>query len=259
MSASFFRRPRLPARVTRCGQLPAALTVSGEVQQSRRSEVAVRCPASFEMRWSCSPAPRRRLPRFTPPPQPRARLGPGSPHGGRQAQSERDLAGAEHRQLGHRGAHRPSGAGDAPGAGRARAGQGSGRARRGRRRAVGRRAWSSAATIPYLPEALQEEENQANWLTRDPEIKCYLPGVPRATYMPFPFQIFQSDSGVLHRLRVRRRGAQRLPEGSGTAAGRHVDGPVGRPLGGRHVRRRRPTASTTRAGSIAPATTTAKR
>ena len=48
--------------------------------------------------------------------------------------------------------------------------------------------------IPYRPEALkQKQENQENWLTRDPEIKCYLPGVPRATYMPYPFQIFQSD------------------------------------------------------------------
>ncbi len=49
--------------------------------------------------------------------------------------------------------------------------------------------------IPYKPEALaKKKENQENWLTRDPEIKCYLPGVPRATYMPFPFQIFQSNS-----------------------------------------------------------------
>lgn len=49
--------------------------------------------------------------------------------------------------------------------------------------------------IPYLPEARKKkDENQANWLTRDPEIKCYLPGVPRATYMPFPFQIFQSQA-----------------------------------------------------------------
>ena len=48
--------------------------------------------------------------------------------------------------------------------------------------------------IPYRPEALAErEENRANWLDRDPEIRCYLPGVPRATYMQFPFQIFQSD------------------------------------------------------------------
>ena len=49
--------------------------------------------------------------------------------------------------------------------------------------------------IPYTPEARKKkEENQAKWLERDPEIKCYLPGVPRATYMPFPFQIFQSQS-----------------------------------------------------------------
>jgi hypothetical protein len=49
--------------------------------------------------------------------------------------------------------------------------------------------------LPYLPEALaQKKKNQEGWLTLDPEIKCYLPGVPRATYMPFPFQIFQSDS-----------------------------------------------------------------
>jgi hypothetical protein len=48
--------------------------------------------------------------------------------------------------------------------------------------------------LPYKPEALKKkQENQDNWLARDPEIKCYLPGVPRATYMPFPFQIVQSD------------------------------------------------------------------
>jgi hypothetical protein len=49
--------------------------------------------------------------------------------------------------------------------------------------------------LPYRPEALvKKRENQENWLTRDPEIKCYLPGVPRATYMPYPFQIFQNAS-----------------------------------------------------------------
>jgi hypothetical protein len=47
--------------------------------------------------------------------------------------------------------------------------------------------------IPYKPEALaRREQNAASWLTADPEIKCFLPGVPRATYMPYPFQIFQS-------------------------------------------------------------------
>jgi hypothetical protein len=49
--------------------------------------------------------------------------------------------------------------------------------------------------IPYKPDALkQKKENQENWLNRDPEIKCYLPGVPRATYIPQPFQILQSAS-----------------------------------------------------------------
>jgi hypothetical protein len=52
--------------------------------------------------------------------------------------------------------------------------------------------------IPYQPAALkQKQENQANWLTRDPEIKCYMPGIPRATYMPYPFQIVQSTATVL--------------------------------------------------------------
>src|SRR5947208_12799717 len=44
--------------------------------------------------------------------------------------------------------------------------------------------------IPYQPSALaKKKENQEHWLTADPEIKCYLPGVPRATYRPYPLQI----------------------------------------------------------------------
>lgn len=51
--------------------------------------------------------------------------------------------------------------------------------------------------IPYKSEALaKKQENQKNWLDRDPEVKCYLPGVPRATYMPYPFQIFQGKDSV---------------------------------------------------------------
>ena len=29
-------------------------------------------------------------------------------------------------------------------------------------------------------------------MTADPEAKCYLPGVPRMTYMPYPLQVFQT-------------------------------------------------------------------
>ena len=51
--------------------------------------------------------------------------------------------------------------------------------------------------IPYKPEALaKKKENQDNWATMDPEVKCYLPGVPRATYMPYPFQILQSQKAI---------------------------------------------------------------
>jgi hypothetical protein len=52
--------------------------------------------------------------------------------------------------------------------------------------------------IPYKPDALaKRKDNEAHWLARDPEIKCDLPGVPRATYMPYPFQISQSEKAIL--------------------------------------------------------------
>ena len=56
-------------------------------------------------------------------------------------------------------------------------------------------------TIPYKPEALaKREQNRKNAMpgkpgrddNADPELNCFLPGVPRATYLPYPFQIFQS-------------------------------------------------------------------
>jgi hypothetical protein len=51
--------------------------------------------------------------------------------------------------------------------------------------------------IPYKPEALeQKKKNEENWLSSDPEIKCYLPGVPRANYIAQPFRIFQSNSQI---------------------------------------------------------------
>ena len=52
--------------------------------------------------------------------------------------------------------------------------------------------------IPYLPEAAAKKKtNGENWMTLDPEIKCFMPGIPRATYMPYPFQIVQSADTVL--------------------------------------------------------------
>ncbi|MGD8809381.1 MAG: hypothetical protein PVG24_07230 [Gammaproteobacteria bacterium] len=52
--------------------------------------------------------------------------------------------------------------------------------------------------IPYLPEALAKRaENRAGWPASDPEAKCYMPGIPRATYMPYPFQIVQGEGDVI--------------------------------------------------------------
>jgi hypothetical protein len=52
--------------------------------------------------------------------------------------------------------------------------------------------------IPYKPSALEKKkENFANRLTEDPEAKCYMPGVPRATYLPFPFHIVQTPTDIL--------------------------------------------------------------
>ncbi|MCH7815053.1 MAG: hypothetical protein IIC60_00645 [Proteobacteria bacterium] len=52
--------------------------------------------------------------------------------------------------------------------------------------------------IPYTAAGRQQQQaNQADWLALDPVVKCYMPGVPRANYMPFPFQIIQSPEHVV--------------------------------------------------------------
>jgi hypothetical protein len=52
-------------------------------------------------------------------------------------------------------------------------------------------------TIPYQPSALtKRNENFQNRLTADPLRKCYLPGVPRAMYLPFPFEITQTPKHI---------------------------------------------------------------
>ena len=51
--------------------------------------------------------------------------------------------------------------------------------------------------IPYTSDAAAlQQENAENWIDRDPELKCYLPGIPRAMYMPYPFQIVQSTNKI---------------------------------------------------------------
>jgi hypothetical protein len=51
--------------------------------------------------------------------------------------------------------------------------------------------------IPYKPWAAQrKKENLEHWIDRDPEIKCFQPGIPRAMYMPHPFQIIESATKI---------------------------------------------------------------
>ena len=51
--------------------------------------------------------------------------------------------------------------------------------------------------IPYLPAAAtKRQQNSANRKTTDPLEKCFMPGVPRIMYMPYPFQIFQTNEHV---------------------------------------------------------------
>ena len=51
--------------------------------------------------------------------------------------------------------------------------------------------------IPYKPEAAaKKKENAEHWLDRDPEVRCYMPGIPRAMYMPYPFQITQGTNKI---------------------------------------------------------------
>ena len=125
--------------------------------------------------------------------------------------------------------------------------------------------------LPYRPEALaKKKENFAKRLTRptsrelnettgDPEAKCYLPGVPRATYMPFPFQIVQTPQQILIAYEFANATRQihigRKPE----APAAIVDGLVDWPLGGRDAGRRRHRSGRARHGSTGPGISTAMR
>ena len=56
----------------------------------------------------------------------------------------------------------------------------------------------AGSEIPYQDWALKKrDENRKDFLKLDPVVKCYMPGVPRATYMPFPFQIVQTPDHIL--------------------------------------------------------------
>jgi hypothetical protein len=86
-------------------------------------------------------------------------------------------------------------------------------------------------TIPYRDDALaQRDANRDQWNKYDPAVKCYIPGLPRQTYMPFPFHIvhsankifiayeFGSNSRIIHLDRPGSRAE--LPSWMGYSVGR---------------------------------------
>ena len=120
----------------------------------------------------------------------RARFGPTS-------QFEWHLAGDDDSGLGPAGPFHASGSRAARSLSRcsctrgARARLGFGRGRAPRPRVV------EGDAIPYKPEAAaKKKENAEHWLDRDPEVRCYMPGIPRAMYMPYPFQITQGTNKI---------------------------------------------------------------
>ena len=83
--------------------------------------------------------------------------------------------------------------------------------------------------IPYQPWALEKRkqnyENSRNpdpWKNADPYVKCYLPGIPRMTYLGWPFQIIQTPEAVTfayewsHKKRVVPIGAAAPPSDADT-------------------------------------------
>jgi hypothetical protein len=63
---------------------------------------------------------------------------------------------------------------------------------------AGRTVIEGGGPIPYKPEAAAKQKaNFENRRTEDPEAKCYMPGIPRANYMPYPFQIVETPKDIL--------------------------------------------------------------
>ncbi|PYR75868.1 MAG: hypothetical protein DMF87_19380 [Acidobacteria bacterium] len=56
---------------------------------------------------------------------------------------------------------------------------------------------SGDGEIPYTADAAaKKKDNAEHWIDRDPELKCYVPGTPRAMYLNYPLQIVQSTNKI---------------------------------------------------------------
>ena len=96
--------------------------------------------------------------------------------------------------------------------------------------------------LPYQPWALaKKKENHEQRASLDPENKCYLPGVPRIMYMPFPFQIIQKPNELTIFTSTRMPCGTSITNGRPHPSGSHrlVARRLARPVAGRHARRGR--------------------
>ena len=141
-------------------------------------------------------------------------------HARRRAEPQRHLAGEQHCQLGPRAAR------SAHGSGR--------RARRGVQHSAAASAWSKATrSLTCRRRSRSATQNRADWVKLDPEVKCYMPGIPRATYMPYPFQIVQSKDNVLFTYEFTSASRIVRMNTRGEEPGAGVDGMVARQVGRR--------------------------
>ena len=97
----------------------------------------------------------------------------------------------------------------------------------------------ATARFPTKPRRCRHQAREReNWIDRDPELKCYLPGIPRAMYMPYPFAIVQGTDKIHMTFAFSNAAPRDPPEQGRRPARRHLHGPFGRTLGRRRAGRR---------------------
>ena len=114
------------------------------------------------------------------------------------------------------------------------------RARRSRRVPGSLGVVQGDGQIPYKPEAAAvKQENARTGSTAIPSSSATCRAFPRAMYMPYPFQIVQGADKIQMTFAFSNAGRVDPHEQGRGSARRHLHGPLGRPMGGRHAGRRR--------------------
>jgi len=94
-------------------------------------------------------------------------------------------------------------------------------------------SWKAARSPICRQPSRPKKKNFENRLKLDPEIRCYLPGVPRANYMPYPFQIFQSAKALFFAYQYDGAVRNIFLKDPGPRSRRFLDGAIRRQVGRR--------------------------